>query len=54
MHAAFRELLGWHAEQRIRPHVSEIHPLSEARSALERLLARRSTGKIVLTIDERT
>jgi NADPH2:quinone reductase len=53
VHAAFRELLGWHAEQRVRPHVSEIHPLSEARSALARLLARQSTGKIVLTTDER-
>jgi NADPH2:quinone reductase len=49
--AAFAELLRWHAERRIRPHVSEVHPLGEAKRALERLLARRSTGKVVLTMD---
>jgi NADPH2:quinone reductase len=54
VHAAFDELLRWHADQRIRPHVSEVHPLSEAKTALERLLARRSTGKVVLTMDEKT
>ena len=54
VHAAFEELLGWHADRRIQPHVSEIHPLSQAKSALERLLARQSTGKVVLTMDERT
>jgi len=52
VHAAFDELLRWHGERRIRPHVSEIHPLGEAKRALERLLARQSTGKIVLTMDE--
>ena len=54
VHAAFEELLRWQADRRIRPHVSEIHPLSQAKSALERLLARQSTGKVVLTMDERT
>jgi NADPH:quinone reductase len=42
----------WHADGRIRPHVSEVLPLAEATRALELLLARRSTGKIVLTMDE--
>ncbi len=50
--AAFGELLRWHAEDRIRPHVSETHPLGEAKSALQRLLARQSTGKVVLTMDD--
>ena len=54
VHAAFDELLRWHADQRIRPHVSEVHPLSDAKSALQRLLARQSTGKVVLTMDEST
>ena len=53
VHAAFEELLRWQADRRIQPHVSEIHPLSQAKAALERLLARQSTGKIVLTMDER-
>jgi NADPH2:quinone reductase len=52
VHAAFEQLLEWHERGRIRPHVSEIRPLAEARSALEMLLARRSTGKIVLTMTE--
>ncbi len=51
--AAFEELLGWQADQRIRPHVSEVRPLGQAKSALERLLGRQSTGKVVLTMDER-
>jgi NADPH:quinone reductase len=54
VHAAFEELLRWQADQRIRPHVSEVHPLEDAKSALERLLARQSTGKVVLTTDEGT
>jgi NADPH2:quinone reductase len=52
VHAAFETLLQWHADGRIRPHVSEVLPLAEARRALERLLARQSTGKIVLTVDD--
>ncbi len=51
--AAFDQLLRWHTDRRIRPHVSEVHPLGEAKSALQRLLARQSTGKVVLTMDER-
>jgi NADPH2:quinone reductase len=49
VHAAFEHLLEWHAAGKIRPHVSEIRPLAEARAALELLLARKSTGKVVLT-----
>lgn len=51
VHAAFEELLRWHADGRIRPHVSEVRPLVDARAALELLLSRKSTGKIVLTMD---
>jgi NADPH2:quinone reductase len=46
------QLLRWHAEGRIRPHVSDVLPLTEARAALELLLARRSTGKVVLRVDD--
>jgi NADPH2:quinone reductase len=52
--ASFEELLRWHAEGRIRPLVSEVRTLAEAPQALERLLSRRSSGKIVLTIDDQT
>ena len=49
--AAFEELLRWHGEGRIMPLVSEVRPLARARDALERLLSRQSSGKIVLSID---
>jgi NADPH2:quinone reductase len=52
LRASFDELLRWHGEGRLRPHVSARMPLAEAGRALELLLARRSTGKIVLTMDE--
>jgi NADPH:quinone reductase len=50
--AAFEELLRWHGEGRIKPLVSEVRPLAEAPEALERLLSRQTSGKIVLTIDD--
>jgi NADPH2:quinone reductase len=51
MTASFAELLVWLAEGKIRPHVSRTYPLEQARDALEALRARRSTGKIVLTVN---
>jgi NADPH2:quinone reductase len=51
LHAGFEELLRWHVEGRIRPHVSHVLPLAEARAALELLLARKSTGKVILTME---
>jgi NADPH2:quinone reductase len=50
---AFEELLRWHREGRIEPLVSEVRALEEAPQALERLLSRKGSGKIVLTIDDR-
>ena len=51
MKASFAELLAWLAEGKIRPLVSRTFPLEQAREALDELRARRSTGKIVLTVD---
>jgi NADPH2:quinone reductase len=50
--AAFEELLRWHGAGRITPLVSEVRPLAQARDALARLLARQSSGKIVLSIGD--
>jgi NADPH:quinone reductase len=50
--ACFDQLVRWCAEGRIRPHASDVLPLERAREALELLLARRSTGKVVLRIGE--
>jgi NADPH2:quinone reductase len=49
--AALDQLLRWCAEGRIRPHAYDVLPLARAREALELLLARRSTGKVVLRMD---
>lgn len=48
----FETLLAWASEGRIKPHVSMVLELSRFRDALEALAARKSTGKIVLTISE--
>jgi NADPH:quinone reductase len=45
--ACLDQLLRWCAEGSIRPHASDVLPLEQAREALELLLARRSTGKVV-------
>jgi len=50
LEAEFRELLQWWREGRLRPHVSQRLPLAKAQEALQFLLHRRSTGKVVLTI----
>ena len=52
MQASFEELLGWLAEGSLRPHVSQTYPLAEAVQALQALRARRTTGKVVLTMGD--
>jgi len=42
------QLLAWVREGRLRPHVSATYPLESAAAALEALLSRRATGKVVL------
>ncbi|MFT3690073.1 NADPH:quinone oxidoreductase family protein [Paenirhodobacter sp.] len=44
------ELFGWFAAGGLRPHISGSYPLERALDALEQLRARRSTGKIVVTM----
>ncbi|MCP5425150.1 MAG: NADPH:quinone oxidoreductase family protein [Gammaproteobacteria bacterium] len=50
MHQSLSDLLDWYAQGRLRPHVSRTYPLEQAKTALEYLMARRSTGKLVLTM----
>ncbi|WP_343081172.1 NADPH:quinone oxidoreductase family protein [Ostreiculturibacter nitratireducens] len=45
------ELLGWYADGKIKPHVSHTLPLDRAEEALELLRARKSTGKVVVTME---
>lgn len=51
MAESFRTLIGWWEEGRLRPHVSDTRPLEQAAEALEMLIDRRSTGKVVITVD---
>lgn len=44
-------LFGWYQDGRIKPHVSHTLPLAQAGEALELLRSRKSTGKVVVTID---
>jgi len=44
-------LLDWYEQDKIRPHISHTFPLEEAETALELLRQRKSTGKIVVTMD---
>lgn len=46
--AAMRELMGWMAEGKIRPHISGRYPLAETARALNDMAARKVTGKVVI------
>jgi NADPH2:quinone reductase len=46
------DLMAWHAEGKITPHVSQIFPLEQAQDGLELLRARKSTGKVVIQIQD--
>ena len=44
------ELLDWHAQGRIKPHISHTLPLEQVADGMELLRTRKSTGKVVITI----
>lgn len=52
MRASLAELIDWLGQGRLQPHISATFPLAEAIAALNALKARRTTGKVVLTIPE--
>ena len=45
-------LLGWYAEGGLRPHISHTLPFDQLPKALELLRARKSTGKIVIQVQD--
>ena len=47
---SFAQLFQWYSQGHLRPLVSATVPLEEAGQALQELLARKSTGKVVLSI----
>jgi NADPH2:quinone reductase len=51
MTESFQTLIHWYIEGAIKPHVSATYPLEKAVEALEQVISRKSTGKIVITMD---
>ncbi|MFW8593537.1 NADPH:quinone oxidoreductase family protein [Cribrihabitans neustonicus] len=45
-------LFAWHGDGRIKPHISHLLPLERAGEGLELLRSRKSTGKVVITMQE--
>ncbi|MBT6095758.1 MAG: NADPH:quinone oxidoreductase family protein [Rhodospirillaceae bacterium] len=48
---SFAELLDWYRAGDLKPHVSHTFPLEQAAEAMAMLKSRKSTGKVVLTMD---
>jgi NADPH2:quinone reductase len=46
--ASLTELMDWHAQGRLHPHISHSFPLDQAADALETMRSRKSTGKVVV------
>ncbi len=51
MTASFKTLMQWYLAGAIKPHISANYPLARAAEALDQVLARKSTGKVVITMD---
>jgi NADPH2:quinone reductase len=49
LRASLELLLRWHAEGKLRPHVSHVLPLERTAEAIGLLISRTSTGKVVVT-----
>src|SRR6266404_2339681 len=46
----FDEMFAWFAEGKLKPHISMRFPLEKAADAMNALLSRKATGKVVLTM----
>ncbi len=46
----FHQLARWHAEGKLKPHVSKTYPLEQASQALIDMLARKAQGKLVVKV----
>jgi NADPH2:quinone reductase len=52
MTESFRILLQWYLGGAIQPYVSATYPLEQAAEALQHVVARKSTGKVIIAVDE--
>jgi NADPH2:quinone reductase len=48
---SMQTLLQWYTDGKIKPHISHTLPMEQAGDALQMMMARKSTGKVVLTMD---
>ena len=48
---SLHQLLGWYQDGRLSPHISHTLPLDQAIDGMEAMRSRRSTGKVVITMD---
>ncbi len=48
--ANFETMLEWYADDKIKPHVSKHFPLIETADAMDFILSRKSTGKVIVTV----
>ena len=48
---SLEELIEWYGQGKLKPHISATFALAEAAEAMKSMMARKSTGKIVLTMD---
>jgi NADPH2:quinone reductase len=51
MTESFQTLIQWYLDGAIKPHVSAAYPLEQAVEALNLVVARKSTGKVVLNMN---
>lgn len=47
---SFIQLFTWYSEGRLKPHVSHVLPLEQANEALQLLIDRKATGKVVVQV----
>ncbi len=45
------ELFQWYAQGKLKPHISEVYPLAQAATAINRVAERLTQGKVVLDMD---
>ena len=51
MTESLQTLMQWVLDGKIKPHVSATYPLQQAVEALNQVVSRKSTGKVVITVD---
>lgn len=49
---SLQQLIAWHGEGRLKPHVSNVVPLDRAEEGMALLRDRKSTGKVVVTVQD--